>query len=76
MKDIYLLHKTIEQESREIGPDLCESNVLAKFGQLFTRRRLRNALISTSVVNLAQQLCGSKPTIYGTQPYLLETDIR
>ncbi|KAI3332786.1 general substrate transporter [Ustulina deusta] len=58
MKDIYLLHKTIEQESREIGPDLCESNVLAKFGQLFTRRRLRNALISTSVVNLAQQLCG------------------
>ncbi|KAJ2991818.1 hypothetical protein NUW58_g2381 [Xylaria curta] len=58
MKDMYLLHKTIEQESREIGLDLRDSSMPAKLGQLFTRRRLRNALISTSVVNLAQQLCG------------------
>lgn len=60
MKDIYLLHKTIQQESREIGLDGRGSSVLSKFGQLFTKRRLRNALISTSVVNLSQQLCGSK----------------
>ncbi|GAP88037.2 putative sugar transporter [Rosellinia necatrix] len=58
MKDIYLLHKTIEQESKEIGIGFSEDSVFTKFGQLFTRRRLRNALISTSVVNLAQQLCG------------------
>ncbi|KAK5629223.1 hypothetical protein RRF57_004938 [Xylaria bambusicola] len=58
MKDIYLLHKTIEQEGREIGLDTLESSVFTKLGQLFTRRRLRNALISTSVVNLSQQLCG------------------
>ncbi|KAI0513091.1 sugar transporter-domain-containing protein [Xylaria bambusicola] len=58
MKDIYLLHKTIEQESQETGLDTLGSSVFTKFGQLFTRRRLRNALISTSVVNLSQQLCG------------------
>ncbi|KAI0483537.1 sugar transporter-domain-containing protein [Xylaria cf. heliscus] len=58
MKDVYLLYKTIEQETRDIGLGLHESSVLRKFGQLFTRRRLRNALISASVVNLAQQLCG------------------
>lgn len=60
MKDMYLLHKTIQQEIREMGLGLGESSVFTKFGQLFHRRRLRNALISTSVVNLAQQLCGSK----------------
>lgn len=64
MKDMYLLHKTIEQEIREMGLGLGERSVFIKFGQLFKQRRLRNALISTSVVNLAQQLCGSKFTIY------------
>ncbi|KAI1132243.1 sugar transporter-domain-containing protein [Nemania abortiva] len=58
MKDMYLLHKTIEQEIREINLGVRERSVFTKFGQLFTRRRLRNALVSTSVVNLAQQLCG------------------
>ncbi|KAI1360078.1 sugar transporter-domain-containing protein [Xylaria arbuscula] len=58
MKDIYLLHKTIQEESREIGLGSRKDGILTKFGQLFTRRRLRNALISTSVVNLSQQLCG------------------
>jgi hypothetical protein len=64
MKDMYLLYKTIEQEIQEIGLGRCERSVLTKFGQLFTKRRLRNALISTSVVNLAQQLCGSEFTIH------------
>ncbi|KAI1113314.1 sugar transporter-domain-containing protein [Nemania sp. NC0429] len=58
MKDMYLLHKTIEQEIREMDLGLNERSVFVKFGQLFQKRRLRNALISTSVVNLAQQLCG------------------
>ncbi|KAI0112077.1 sugar transporter-domain-containing protein [Nemania sp. FL0031] len=58
MKDMYLLHKTIEQEIQEIKLGHRESSVFTKFGQLFTKRRLRNALVSTSVVNLSQQLCG------------------
>lgn len=33
---------------------------LRQFRQLFQQRRLYNAIISSSVVNLAQQLCGSK----------------
>lgn len=32
----------------------------SQYKQLFTRRRLRNALISSSTVALAQQLCGSR----------------
>lgn len=76
MKDMYLLHKTIEQEIREIGLDRRERSVLAKFGQLFTKRRLRNALISASVVNLAQQLCGSKSAIHCCRLQWPKTDIK
>ena len=31
-----------------------------QFKQLFQQRRLYNAMISTSTVNLAQQLCGGE----------------
>lgn len=31
-----------------------------QFVQLFQRRRLYNAVLSTSTVNLAQQLCGGE----------------
>ncbi|KAI0856938.1 sugar transporter-domain-containing protein [Xylaria cubensis] len=71
MKDIYLLHKTIEEESRVFDLDRDESNILSKFGQLFTRRRLRNALISTSVVNLAQQLCGINVAAFYSSDFFL-----
>lgn len=87
MKDMYVLHKTIEEEynppksglspgqrshkqeppeqsSPEQGSQQTHITTNIGFGkkfvQLFRKRRLRNALISSSTVNLAQQLCGSK----------------
>lgn len=72
MKDMYVLHKTIEEEYNILGwdqshprgtqktPNTINPHFGKKFVQLFSRRRLRNALISASTVNLAQQLCGSK----------------
>lgn len=33
---------------------------IKQYGTLLETRRLRNALVSTCIVNLAQQLCGSK----------------
>ncbi|KAK8079406.1 hypothetical protein PG997_007224 [Apiospora hydei] len=67
LKDIYLLYKTIEEEhnmqqlpERQQGPD--EKPVRRRrtggFLDLFTQKRLRNALISASTVALSQQLCG------------------
>ncbi|OLN96088.1 putative polyol transporter 2-like protein 2 [Colletotrichum chlorophyti] len=67
LRDIYLVHKSIEQEellSSDIDPQLIPGFIhtiigfLRQWKQLFTQRRLRNALISSSTVSLAQQLCG------------------
>ena len=72
MKDMYVLHKTIEEEYQVLGWGPASEQggrggfIRAspgfgkRFLELFTTRRLRNALISSSTVNLAQQLCGSK----------------
>ncbi|KAI1845842.1 hypothetical protein JX265_011262 [Neoarthrinium moseri] len=61
-KDMYLLHKSIEEEYmflRSVGTGTeTPPSFLSKFRQLFTVRRLRNALSSSSTVALAQQLCG------------------
>ncbi|RYP14023.1 hypothetical protein DL765_006626 [Monosporascus sp. GIB2] len=71
MKDMYILHKTIEEEYSMLGWDherdqetqqkhnMKSLGFGSKFLALFTNRRLRNALISSSTVGLAQQLCGS-----------------
>ncbi|KAK8092546.1 MFS general substrate transporter [Apiospora kogelbergensis] len=55
LKDIYLLHKTIEEEHR-----MQQDTQRRTWGlfDLFTQTRLRNALISASTVALSQQLCG------------------
>ncbi|KAK7957326.1 glycosyl hydrolase [Apiospora aurea] len=68
LKDIYLLHKTIEEEHSmqqlpEAQQDAKEKPNATKrlsggFLDLFTQKRLRNALISASTVALSQQLCG------------------
>ncbi|KAH6891067.1 hypothetical protein B0T10DRAFT_605400 [Thelonectria olida] len=69
LRDIYVVHKSIEQEtmgefhedpSALLSPGFWWAvwDFLLQFRQLFEQRRLRNALISSSVVNLAQQLCG------------------
>ncbi|KAH6877199.1 hypothetical protein B0T10DRAFT_610163 [Thelonectria olida] len=74
MRDIYLLHKSIEQEYLQAqGEQLSTrdfarymrvdkynsfSNFFQQYRELFSRLRLRNALISSSIVALAQQLCG------------------
>lgn len=69
MRDIYLLHKSIEQELQGQGaPSRPARGVnynglgdfFMQFVDLFRKRRLRNALISSSIVALAQQLCGSE----------------
>ncbi|KAF0320810.1 glycosyl hydrolase [Colletotrichum asianum] len=67
LRDIYLVHKSIEQEeisSKTAEPDMIPGFIktmagfLRQYRQLFLERRLRNALISSSTVSLAQQLCG------------------
>ena len=60
---MYLLHKTLEEEYEAMGKDYRgsqEEPSPGKLGELFTLPRLRNAMISSSTVNLAQQLCGSE----------------
>ncbi|KJZ76758.1 hypothetical protein HIM_03635 [Hirsutella minnesotensis 3608] len=69
LRDLYIVHKALEQERVGVG-DLDSHATLSpgffwvirdfvsQFLQLFQQRRLYNALISTSTVNLAQQLCG------------------
>ncbi|TLD10683.1 hypothetical protein PgNI_06495 [Pyricularia grisea] len=68
LRDLYLMHKSIEQEEY-LGPPKTVKRIrrgfvgrVVEYGmliqQLFAERRLRNALISSSTVNLCQQLCG------------------
>ncbi|KAJ0168578.1 putative polyol transporter 2 [Colletotrichum tanaceti] len=68
LRDIYLVHKSLEQEEPDSG-DIADpqpaqgfmatvAGFFRQWKQLFLRRRLRNALISSSTVALAQQLCG------------------
>jgi hypothetical protein len=73
LRDLYLVNKAIEEE--EYGDEGWAGNgsefhrhglletlrqLAVRYRQLFTIRRLRNALISTSTVALCQQLCGSE----------------
>ncbi|KAI1074804.1 hypothetical protein F5B20DRAFT_585976 [Whalleya microplaca] len=71
LRDIYLVHKSVELEKYSDDFDvenqgdhvprgLCAhfKSHASRYRQLFTQRRLRNALISSSIVSLAQQLCG------------------
>ncbi|KAG6040342.1 hypothetical protein E4U41_000848 [Claviceps citrina] len=69
LRDMYVVYKSIEHEnmdlsrldphaSRSPGFTWAMRDFVRQYTQLFQRRRLRNALISTSTVNLAQQLCG------------------
>lgn len=71
LRDLYVVYKAIEQENVGVG-DLDANAALSpgffwvirdfftQFKQLFQQRRLYNAVISTSTVNLAQQLCGGE----------------
>ncbi|KAI1458215.1 hypothetical protein F4805DRAFT_151026 [Annulohypoxylon moriforme] len=66
LRDVYLVYKSVQLE--EYSDDIDDSpprglfghvkNYVSQYRQLFTQRRLRNALISSSIVALAQQLCG------------------
>ncbi|KAI6294441.1 hypothetical protein MCOR03_005793 [Pyricularia oryzae] len=68
LRDLYLMHKSIEQEEYLGLPKTSKQMRRGFFGrvveygmltqQLFAERRLRNALISSSTVNFCQQLCG------------------
>ncbi|KAI1273948.1 sugar transporter-domain-containing protein [Xylaria sp. FL0933] len=71
LRDIYLIYKSVQQEEQSIQSNVetQDSGVprglvahirayAAQYKQLFTQRRLRNALVSSSIVSLAQQLCG------------------
>lgn len=76
LRDIYLIYKSVQQEEQSLQADEDTSNrgvphgffgylrnYITQYKQLFTRRRLRNALVSSSIVSLAQQLCGSKSIV-------------
>ncbi|KAM0327248.1 hypothetical protein ACHAQA_006383 [Verticillium albo-atrum] len=65
LRDIYLLQKSIDKggflatnvtQRRSASETLID--FLRQYRQLFGTRRLRNALISSSIMNLSQQLCG------------------
>ncbi|KAM0284162.1 hypothetical protein ACHAQH_002152 [Verticillium albo-atrum] len=64
LRDIYLLQKSIDKGEPSVDIDhernISETfiNFLRQYRQLFRVRRLRNALVSSSIVNLSQQLCG------------------
>ncbi|KAI2636758.1 sugar transporter-domain-containing protein [Xylaria nigripes] len=72
LRDIYLIYKSVQQEetstksqvdgirdhSKPQGLATYISSYTTQYKHLFTRRRLRNALVSSSIVALAQQLCG------------------
>ncbi|KAI0446313.1 sugar transporter-domain-containing protein [Xylaria telfairii] len=71
LRDIYLIYKSVQQEEQSLQSDEETANggvpqgvvghlrnYITQYKQLFTRRRLRNALVSSSIVALAQQLCG------------------
>lgn len=71
LRDLYVVVKDLERDGLLVisanGPERGSPGFLPamqdfcrQFVHLFTRRRLQNALISTSTVNLAQQLCGGK----------------
>ncbi|KAK2003988.1 hypothetical protein LX36DRAFT_666044 [Colletotrichum falcatum] len=67
LRDIYLVHKSLEQEELPSGDASSQSaqgfavtigGFFRQWKQLFLGPRLRNALISSSTLALAQQLCG------------------
>ncbi|KAK8059091.1 sugar transporter [Apiospora saccharicola] len=60
LRDIYLLHKTLEEEHsiQQSNDNTTGKRSTGGFLDLFTQTRLRNALISASTVALSQQLCG------------------
>ncbi|KAI2633128.1 hypothetical protein GGS26DRAFT_67863 [Hypomontagnella submonticulosa] len=71
LRDIYLVYKSVQLEEYSDDSDGDTSsdgiprgffaqlkNYASQYKELFVERRLRNALISSSIVNLAQQLCG------------------
>ncbi|OTA06064.1 hypothetical protein A9Z42_0067840 [Trichoderma parareesei] len=69
LRDMYLIYKSLEQESMALGNLDAHAfrspgfvwvirDFFRQYAQLFQQRRLYNAVISTSTVNLAQQLCG------------------
>ncbi|OTB01901.1 hypothetical protein M426DRAFT_14056 [Hypoxylon sp. CI-4A] len=71
LRDVYLIYKSVQLEEYSNDSD-AESqggglpqgffayamSYASQYKDLFTQRRLRNALISSSTVALAQQLCG------------------
>ncbi|OTA61573.1 hypothetical protein K449DRAFT_331114 [Hypoxylon sp. EC38] len=70
LRDLYLVYKSVELEEYSNVDVESESdgvprglfayikNYISQYKQLFVERRLRNALISSSIVALSQQLCG------------------
>ncbi|KAI2628465.1 hypothetical protein GGR54DRAFT_345421 [Hypoxylon sp. NC1633] len=71
LRDVYLVYKAVQLEEYSDDFDRNDHSgriprgffahikkYASQYKQLFTQRRLRNALISSSIVALAQQLCG------------------
>ncbi|KXJ89738.1 and other transporter-domain-containing protein [Microdochium bolleyi] len=71
LRDIYLIYKSIQKEESSNTGDLGHTSpsiprgikghvqaYLRQYRDLFAKRRLRNALFSSSTVAIAQQLCG------------------
>ncbi|OTA89268.1 hypothetical protein M434DRAFT_79571 [Hypoxylon sp. CO27-5] len=80
LRDLYLVYKSVELEEYSNVDVESESdgvphglfayikNYVSQYKQLFVERRLRNALISSSIVALSQQLCGINVLAFYSDP--------
>ncbi|KAH8895597.1 hexose transporter [Thozetella sp. PMI_491] len=70
MRDVYVLYKSALEEYEAESQGNSSTNFISVGGfirqyfQLFTKVRLRNALISCSIVALSQQLCGININVF------------
>lgn len=59
-RDLYYIYAQIKIEQEVIG----ESNYITRFVELFTIPRVRRATLASFTVMIAQQMCGSKCTVF------------
>lgn len=65
-RDLYYIHSQLVVEAALIEKSGLSktSNMLTRFGEIFTIPRLRRATQASGIVMIAQQMCGSKSIIY------------
>ncbi|KAF3766505.1 MFS general substrate transporter [Cryphonectria parasitica EP155] len=78
LRDLYLIHKSVELDEYQFSPPAHQVDNLTsgfyhslrQYWSLFTVGKLQNAVLSTCVVALAQQLCGINVFAFYSSEYL------